>query len=148
MKRFGKILVASILLVSILCSFASCGLFGSKLDKMEKRLDKKDYSITTTKDDDKIKVAIFWLLGVEVEGATVLLEAYNGDEEFYAVEFKTTADLNDCYDELLEAAEDWADDSEDDMAYGKSGKIVYVGTLQACKDAVGFPSSIFVTAKN
>ena len=134
MKKFAKILAVCMLAVFMVMTFASCGLFGLDLDKVEDRLDKKDYEVGSYSFD-----------------GNTYLNAYDDDDNvFIAVEYDDKDDAKDAYDELKENWDDMAEEAEEEdlkVTYGKKGNVVYYGTVKGVKDALGFPSNLLVFKK-
>lgn len=134
MKKFAKILAVVMLVAIVAMTFASCGLFGLDLDKVEDRLDKKDYEVRSYSYD-----------------GNTYLNAYDDDDNvFIAVEYDDKDDAKDAYDELKENWDDMAEEAEEEdlkVTYGKKGNVVYYGTVKGVKDALGFPSNLLVFKK-
>lgn len=134
MKKFAKILAAVMLVAIVAMTFTSCGLFGLDLNKIEDRLDKKDYEVESYSYDGNTR-----------------LSAYDDDDNvFIAVEFDDKDDAKDAYDELKENWDDMVEDAKEEdleVTYGKNGNVVYYGTVKGVKDALGFPSNLLVFKK-
>ena len=134
MKRITKILAVCMLVVMVAMTFASCGIFSLNFEKVEARLEKKGYEVFTRERDGRQD-----------------LVAWGDDENFInASTFATNDEAKEYYSDLKN---DWEDLSEEykekglKVTYGKSGKTLYFGTVDAVKTALGFPSSLFVFAK-
>lgn len=134
MKKFAKILAVCMLVMIVAMSFASCGLFGLDLDKVEDRLEDKGYNVQS----------------YSYDGETYLM-AYNDDDEaFMAVEYDDADDADEAYEELKDEWDDMREEAEEedaDPTYGKKGNVVYYGTVKGVKDALGFPSNLLVFKK-
>ena len=134
MKKFTKILAVVMLVAMVAMMFASCGLVSLKFDKVEDRLEKKDYEVYT----------------MEYDGQEMLSASNDDDEYFMAVTFEDKDDAKEAYDELKDEWEEIAEAADEEgfkVTYGKSGNTVYYGTVKAVKAALGFPSNLFVFAK-
>ena len=153
MKKFAKILAAVMLVAIVAMTFASCGLFGLNLEKAEDRLEDENYQVYHYKDYDdadyytQMMVAyMFEELGIDDEPSAVL-GGTKGDEAFYAVKFKKSSEANDAYKNAKKNWDDFSEDAEGDLTYGKQGNVIYFGSVDAVKTALGFPSNIFVFEK-
>jgi hypothetical protein len=164
MKKFAKILAAVMLVAIVAMTFASCGLFGLDLEKVEDRLEDKDYKVYYVDDlentDDMgfeelgalMSISfMFEEFGIDETPVAGLMGSSEDDEEnaFFAAEFESASDASDAYDSLKDAWDEYTEDADDDVkvTYGKSGKVVYFGTVQGVKDALGFPSNLLVFKK-
>ena len=124
MKKFTKIIAVTMLVAFVALAFSSCGLFGMDMFKVAERLSKKGYAFE-----------------IESENGQMYVEAYDEDEEDYfeAIKFESKSDVEDFVENELENTE-W----DSDETYGVKGKVVYWGTVQGVKDALGFPANILV----
>ena len=52
----------------------------------------------------------------------------------------------DDYEDVLDTACN-DPDAPDDCTYGITGGLMYLGTVDACKDAIGFPMNLFIFEK-
>ena len=164
MKKFAKILAVCMLAVFMVMTFASCGLFGIDLEKAADRLEDKDYKVyyvddlENTDDMDFEELGALMALGFMFEEFGIdetpvagLMGSLEDDEEnaFFAAEFESASDASDAYDSLKDAWDEYTEDADDDVkvTYGKSGKVVYFGTVKGVKDALGFPSNLLVFKK-
>lgn len=127
MKKLIKILTSCMLILIVAVTFASCGLLSLNLDKVENRLEKKDYTVYTHFDEDDEVEYKYQLSAVDEDG-----------DFFNAFEYKTVADAKDALDELENSSID------DRVVLNRKGKVVYYGTAKGVKDALGFPASLFV----
>ena len=132
MKKFTKILAVVMLVLMVAMTFASCGVLSIDLEKVAKRLEKKDY--------------IFELEYYEDEAA---LYACDEDEEEFIqiIKYETIDDAKEGFDEMKEGFEEAKDYYDTDLTYGRKGKVVYAGTVKAVKDAFGFPANLLVFKK-
>lgn len=134
MKKIAKILAVCMLAVFMVMTFASCGLFGLDLDKVEDRLEDKDYTVS----DYSI-------------GGNSYLNAFDDDDNvFIAVEYEDADEAKDAYDEIKDNWDNISVEAEEDglkATYGKKGNVVYYGTVKGVKDALGFPSNLLVFKK-
>ena len=168
MKKLTKILAVCMLLVIVAMSFASCGLIGMDLEKMADRLEDKDYVAVCVDMADVKEIAddlspeetfavlhICLLFGMgfgvdldETEPVAFLLASTEDEEtSFMAIEFGSTKDAKSVYEDVKDNRDaflDLKDEESEDLIYGKIGKIVYVGTEQGLKDALGFPANLLV----
>lgn len=162
MKKIAKILVACVLLMSVVFSFASCGMFNPDVDSMKDKLKDNGYEYDVQKNEDytsismvsylaEIGASLSDLYNIDIDEAPVkTISAFiEGDdaEYFGAFEFEKTSYAKEAYEELEDVFENITDDSDEDISYGRKGKTVYIGTVQGVKDALGFPASLFVSAK-
>ena len=135
MKKFAKIFVVCMLLLALTFSFASCGIFGLDLDDIEERLEDKDYDVQS----------------YSYGGYTYLYAESDDDEIFYAIEYDDEDDAEEDYEDFLDDWDDTKEDAEEEgynkLTYGKKGNVIYYGTVQGVKDALGFPMSLFVFKK-
>lgn len=134
MKKIAKILAVVMLVAVVAMSFASCGLFGLDLDKVEDRLDKKDYDVES----------------YSFDGVTYLFAENDDDEAFSATEYETTDDAKEALEDLKDNWDDMKEFAEEEdlkITYGRKGKVVYYGTVKGVKAALGFPSNLLVFAK-
>lgn len=160
MKRFIKILALCMLVVMVAMMFASCGLLGGNISKMKSRLKDKDYMVASVSSDNEIEGVVesmFNEYGFEVanEMPEKMLVAQGddgyGDDVLVLYEFenaiKALQAYNNDYKDAIKAACDELKDEGLDPTYGISGKIIYLGTVDACKIAFGFPMNLFIKEK-
>ena len=131
MKKFTKILAVCMLVVMVAMTFASCGVLSIDLYKSAEKLAKKDYYCEISNDDGEL-----WLEAEEDDG----------DNWVEIIKFDSVDDAND-YLEEIEDEMNYYGDHEEDVTYGRKGKVVYWGTVDAVKDALGFPANLFITKK-
>ena len=151
MKKFTKILALCMLVIMVSLTFASCGLFGPKISKLKENLKDDDY-YAYTGDGEDIEYYVASVLGTKLSKTPDrYLRAEhedNNDEFLYALSYKKTSDAKKTYDDLEDWAEDFGKASDEDITWGRIGKVVYIGTVDAVKTAFGFPYSLFIKAKN
>lgn len=134
MKRFTKILTLSLLIIMVAMTFASCGMLGVNLEKVTGRLMDKGYTVYISSDEERLEEMAEYM---DIKEPKVIFSAQNEDEDmFYAIEFKKSADAKNSFEALEEYFEDYADDY-DDLICKRKGKVVYCGTKQGVKDALG-----------
>ena len=138
MKKFSKILAVCLLVVMVAMTFTSCGLFSLNLEKVTGRLMDKGYSIYAMSDEDELK---YITEALDIEEPKILYSASKDDERFLAVEFEKASDAKDAFDALEEHVKDMGEDT----ICKRQGKVVYGGTEQALKDALGFPANLFLS---
>ena len=145
----------SIILAILTISIASTSYFslGFNFNKVEDRLIAEDYETIYCAEDDMdgiagISVSVsLSILGIEEDATEAILASF-GEEYFYAFEFADKRTANDAYSQLEDNYDDLK--SKNDLnycTYGKKGNVVYFGTVDAVKDALGRPASLFVREK-
>ena len=168
MKNFVKILVVSMLILAMTLSFASCNLFGLDLDKVEERLEDEDYVVDTVTNEYYILVQLNTLfpyveldsMPEEIFGATKSKEIRDDKfsvEMFYAMKFESKDAAKEAYailePELEYFVEEYNENADTnnlekkDFTWKRDGDIVYFGTVDAVKTALGMPFSLLVFAK-
>ena len=158
MKRFIKILALCMLVAMVAMTFASCGLLGGDLSKIKSRLNKKDYAVITISSDSQIESiveAMFEEYGLsssdEMPEKALFTTTEDGESVLVIYEFKNSIKAlqayNDDYEDALKLAADDLPEDYGEATYGISGKLLYVGTVDACKDAFGFPMNLFIKEK-
>ena len=56
-------------------------------------------------------------------------------------------DAIEAYENAKDNWDDFSEDAEDGLTYGKQGSVIYIGTVDAVKDALSFPANLFVFEK-
>lgn len=166
MKKFTKIIAFCLLIAIVSMTFASCGLFGMNFMLQEKKLESKGYTVIrfdykengdANIDSEETAGAALVMLGAifsNVDGKDFptdkspesVLVAFTDDdsalsgEYFVAMKFEKFSEAKEFYQDLKE---NWTG-GEGGTTYGKKGNVVYVGTVQGVKDALGFPANILV----
>ena len=161
MKKFAKIVAICLLAIMVTTMFASCNLLVGDIDlkKTADKLEDAGYEVYYIKDVSGIDDFDFEALGV-LYGAAYMLDELGIDEDpvsilitsdddegFWAFAFEDEDDANDAYEDLEETWEEYSKNSNTDTTYGKSGNIIYFGTVKGTKDALGFPANLLVFAK-
>ena len=159
MKKLTKILAICLLISFAITVFASCSLLGMDLEATSIQLEDKGYDVFYVEDYSDTSDKNFADLGV-ILGIAYVLDALDIDEEpasalvtmdddegFWGFEFKNAEEANDAYEDLKENWKEYTKDSKSKSTYGKSGNVVYFGTVQGVKDALGFPNSLLVFEK-
>lgn len=140
MKTVAKILIVCTLLLGITLSFASCGLFGLNLEKLEDKLEDKGYEAELYTDDEIksfLKTSPF-ASSIESDKVNSVLVASNLKEleTFIAVEFESKDDAKKAYEDLESALENLEKLSKVDLELGMKGAVVYLGTATIVDDAI------------
>ncbi len=120
-KSIVKILALSLVAVMICMTLVACGP-NSNPDKAAEALEEAGYTVITDENED--------------EGITTVT-AYNMEnmEDFIVIMyFEDSGDAKDAWDEVKDEAKEY-EDVYDDFVCKKSGKMIYMGTKQAVKDA-------------
>ena len=119
-------------------SFTSCGI-SKNPEKVKEKLEKKEYTVILNTLD----------LG-DLSKCEATLTATNGEDSIQIFWYKEAEDAKKAYNEYKEAyektedeiknmddgdAKDKAEETLKNSGYGKSGKVVWVGTKKAIKDA-------------
>jgi len=105
-------------------------------EKAEENLENAGYIVSVS--DDKISMA---LAGGSYDGCEAVLMAYNeedDDDGIWIWYFEEKEDADEAWDDIEKFAEDLNEEAKEediDMVCKKSGKMIYVGTKQAIKDA-------------
>lgn len=109
MKTVAKILIVCTLLLGITLSFASCGLFGLNLEKLEDKLEDKGYEAELYTDDElkSFLKTSFFASTIESDKVNSILVASDAKEleTFIAVEFESKDDAKKAYEDLESALE-------------------------------------------
>ena len=153
MKKFAKILTVVMLIAIVAMTFASCGLFSLDLGDVEDRLEDEDYTVYHYKKYDKadsytkyMVEYIFEELDIDAEPVAVL-GGYKNDDFFYAVELDGFFDAISAYESAKDNWDDFSEDADGELTFGKQGSVLYIGTVDAVKDALSFPANLFVFEK-
>ena len=145
MKRFTKIIAVCLLVIMVIMTFASCGIFSLNLEKVAKRLISKDYSVNILSSGNEFDLTVLIL---EIEAPEIMLSASKGDDDvhcFVAFKFKNIDDAKSSFDKI----ENFIIDSSynDDYICKRQGKVIYGGTRQGVKDALCFPMNLYFSLK-
>ena len=159
MKKLTKILAICMLISFVIMTFASCSLLGMDLEATSIKLEEAGYDVYYAEDysntsdmniaDLGIILGVAYVLdelGIDKEPVSILV-TMDDDEGFWAFEFEDNDDASDAYEDLQENWDEYSKDSKSKSTYGKSGNVVFFGTVQGVKDAIGFPNSLLVFEK-
>lgn len=167
MKKFLALILAAVMLMGCVLAFASCGAKPKlDIDDAEDNLKDEDYMVTVNDDpsdpmykatlnatngDDYLRIIWFDKASVAKLYYQSLKMEEKQEKEELELEIKTLKKLIKLYDDdykssELDMLEDELKDLEkelkdlkkgDDRVYGRSGKVVWVGTKTAIKDSKG-----------
>lgn len=135
MKKTILRVVALALLAVMMCMALVACAPASDPDKAEKALEKKDYEVKHA--DDKLEAAF---MGGWYDGCEDVILAYNEESEdvIYIWYFDDKDSANEAWDDIEKYAEELNEEAKEediDIVCKKSGKMIYIGTKQAVKDA-------------
>ena len=158
MKKLTKILALSFIIIMVTSMFASCGLFDSKMDKIEDRLDDEDYVVVKISSNSMMDSFVEEVLNMrptDLNTPESVLAAYHEDDSDNAIiiiEFDNSikaliAYFEDYKDAIKEYLDEEGEDYDLEFTYGIDGSIIYFGTVDAAKIALGFPANLFVFEK-
>lgn len=174
MKKFSKILVASMLLLAVVFSFASCAIVDTAKEKLsitlnlgtvKESFEEEDYLTEIITNEYYIKYELQNNLFPYVDlGQNMPIEILlanpsrlNDHSTFVALKFESSSISKEAYailepeieyfvEEYNESLE--KDDIEaEDFAWGRKEDVIYFGTVNAVKIAIGMPGSLFVFKK-
>lgn len=127
-KNILKITALALLAVMLCAMLVACGGPNKDPEKAKEALEDADYTVIF---NDGGFVGDYLL----PDGAEATIIATKGDDEYISIVYYEDADAaNDAWEDAKEEAEELEDEYED-IVYKKSGKIIYIGTKQAVKDA-------------
>ena len=132
-KNILKITALALLTVMICAMLVACGGPNANPDKAEKSLEKAGYEVAHA--DDKVEAA---LMGGWYDGCTDVILASKDDDGIYIWYFEDKDSANDAWEKIEKFAEEMNEEAEEDdldIVCKKSGKVIYLGTKQAIKDA-------------
>lgn len=127
-KTILRVVALALLAVMMCTALVACGGPNKDPEKAKEALEDAGYTVVLNDGG---------LLGDMAlpEGAEATLSAFKGDDEFIMVVYYEDTDaLNDAWEEAQEEAEELQEEYED-IVCKKSGKMIYMGTKQAVKDA-------------
>lgn len=136
MKNVIRVLALSLVMVMMLGLLVSCGAPNKDPDKAKDALEDAGYEVILA--DNEISAA---LMGGWYDGCEAVLMAYNeedDDDGIWIWYFEEKEDADEAWDDIEKFAEDLNEEAKEediDMVCKKSGKMIYVGTKQAIKDA-------------
>ena len=123
MKKFARILAVALVAVTLCLTLTSC--FGPAKDPADAKSALEDAGYLVVKVDTDL------LLPDGVE-ATVLGTT---DDDYILITYYEDSDaVNEAWDDAQEDAKD-LEEKYEDIVCKKSGKMIYIGTKQAVKDA-------------
>ena len=167
MKKFAKILVVSMLLFAVTLSFASCGVIKEKLglgftmEKLQEKLKDEGYVVETVTNE----YYVFYQLNVLFpyveldERPEEIMTAFQekGNDVFYALKFEDKEIAEEAFAVLEPEIEYFIEEYNEnleklekdamDFTWKRKGDIIYFGTVDAVKAAIGLPGSLFVFKK-
>ena len=168
MKKFAKILVVSMLLLAMTFSLASCNLFGLDIDKVEDRFEDAKYVTATVTNEYYVLLQMSTLFPY-VELDSMPEEIFSATQEkairdnkfsvemFYAMTFESKTAAKEAFailePELEYFVEEYNENADKnkvekkDFTWERNGNVVYFGTVDAVKTALGTPFNLFVFAK-
>ena len=127
-KSIIKVLALTLVAVMMCAVLVSCGGPNANPDKAKAALEEAGYTVVLNKGEGLIGGA---LLPNDVEASLV---AYKNGEYIAITYYKEAAGANEAWDEAQEDAKELEDEYEG-LVCKKSGKMIYIGTEQAVKDA-------------
>lgn len=131
-KNIIKITALALLAVMLCAMLVACGGPNANPDKAKEALKENGY--VAEKIDSKVGLAVYSIIAGDVEA---VVTGVNEDGEaitiFYYENAADAKEVEEKIDELLEKYGD--DDKESEWVAKRSGKMIYIGTKQAVKDA-------------
>jgi hypothetical protein len=128
MKKSIRLIALALVTVMACLALVSCGGPNSDPEKAKDALKDAGYTVVLNDGDGLIGGALL------PDGVEAQLVAYK-DGEYIAISYYDDTDaLNDAWDEAQDEAKELEEEYED-LVCKKSGKMIYVGTKQAVKDA-------------
>ena len=127
-KSIIKVLALTLIAVMMCAVLVSCVGPNANPDKAKAALEDAGYTVVLNKGEGLISGA---LLPDDVEASLV---AYKNGEYIAITYYKEAAGANEAWDEAQEEAKELEDEYEG-LVCKKSGKMIYIGTEQAVKDA-------------
>lgn len=127
-KNFLKITALALLAVMICTMLVACGGPNKDPEKAKEALEDAGYTVIFNDGG---------LIGDHLlpDGAEATLTAMKGDDEYISIVYYEDAEAaNEAWEDAKEDAKELEEEYED-IVYKKSGKIIYIGTKQAVKDA-------------
>lgn len=131
MKKTLRLLALSLVLVTMVALFASCG--GPAKDPADAKaaLEENDYVALK---DDTVTPGLMALAGIK--DVDCVVSGTNSDGEHVTIVYFESKDAaNTAWEKIQEYAEDDKKDEESDWSIKKSGIMVYYGTSAAIKAA-------------
>ena len=128
MKKSIRLIALALVTVMACLALVSCGGPNADPEKAKDALKDAGYTVVLNDGDGLIGGALL------PDGVEAQLVAYK-DGEYIAISYYDDTDaLNDAWDEAQDEAKELEEEYED-LVCKKSGKMIYVGTKQAVKDA-------------
>ena len=134
MKNVIRVLALSLVMVMMLGLLVSCGGPNSDPKKAKEALEDADYEVIYASNELEAAFMGGWYDGCEA----VILASNEDDEGIYIWYFEEKDDADDAWEDIEEFAKELQEEAEDediDLIIKKSGKMIYVGSKQAIKDA-------------
>ena len=151
------------LLLSMTLSFVSCGKIGYlDLDKVAERLEDEDYLVEAVTNEYYVYYALnvmfpYVELDERPEEVLSALPKNEGNDVFYALRFEDADIAKEAYAVLEPEIEYFVEEYNENLekededtksfTWARKGDVVYFGTVDAVKDALGMPASLFVFGK-
>ena len=127
-KTLIKITALALIAVMMCAVLVSCAAPNKDPEKAKEALEEAGYVVVLN--DGGALGDHFLPKGVEAS-----LSAFKGDDEFIVIAYYESAEaLNEDWDDAKDDANEYADKYED-IVCKKSGKMIFIGTKQAIKDA-------------
>ncbi len=129
MKRIISLVLACVLLVGCVFTFASCAKPNSDPEKAKEALEDADYAVTYVNEDTPIAGALL------PDGVVATIVAFDKNENYIAITYyESKDDVNDAWEDAEEDAKELEEEYEN-IVCKKSGKMIYIGTEDAVKAA-------------
>lgn len=132
-----KKLLALLTLVSIVFCFAACGGIAKDPEKLEDKLEDKDYSVEVIDDEDDLEYLA--LMGIETDGVETVLSVSSEDGDngaffVYCEDASAAKDVAESFEDLMDS-EFMEELDADDYKVERDGKIAIFGHKDIIKDA-------------
>ncbi len=127
-KNFLKITALALLTVMICTMLVACGGPNKDPEKAKEALEDADYTVIFNDGG---------FIGDHLlpDGAEATIIATKGDDEYISIVYYEDAEAaNEAWEDAKEEAKE-LEEKYEDIVYKKSGKVIYIGTKQAVKDA-------------
>mgnify|MGYP003304130429 CR=1 FL=1 len=129
-RNFKRFLLLALVLVPMFF-LASCKP-NANPEKAADALEDKDYAVTLIDDEDMLKYS-------GMDGLKAVLTAFNEDDEaimiYYFDSAKDAKEAWEDFEDDIEEMKEEAEEADKKVVAKRSGKMIYVGTKQAVKDA-------------
>ena len=135
MKKIAKIMCSFMLILMVALSATACGI-SNNYERVEEKLDDEGYTVYTLKGSSKIEAALNSLgMDADPDDIECVMTAEDGDEFIYLVFFEKTKAAKEFYEDFESDGEELLDYMDVNGEVGRDGKVVYMGTKRAIKDA-------------